>query len=242
MIAAATASGTGSGFVSQLADFYNHLPFGWFDLVLLVVLGFGLFRGRKNGMTKEVVPLLQWLAIVLVCGLEYKWVGQIFINSAQLGKTAGYILGYLSLALVVYFVFLLIGNVLKPRLTGSNIFGGGEYYLGMLSGVIRYGCILIFVLALLNAPYYSAADIAQTKAYNARWFGGGEAGFSGDFFPTLQSVQEDVFKKSFFGPLHPDQTRGDADRGHRAGRPQTTSEKAAGDSHRKLNSAVGRRR
>ncbi len=25
-----------------------------------------------------------------------------------------------------------------PRLTGSNFFGSGEYYLGMVSGLIRY--------------------------------------------------------------------------------------------------------
>ena len=31
----------------------DQLPFGWFDVVLVAVLGFGLFRGRKNGMTKE---------------------------------------------------------------------------------------------------------------------------------------------------------------------------------------------
>jgi uncharacterized membrane protein required for colicin V production len=178
----------------------DHLPFGWFDVALLAVLGFGLFRGRKNGMTKEVVPVLQWLSVVFVCGLGYEKVGQILINTAQLGKTLSYVLGYLILGFVVYFLFLLVKKALMPRLTGSNIFGSGEYYLGMLSGMIRYACILIFALALLNAPYYSAADIAKSKAYNARWFGGGETGFSGDFFPTLQTVQEGVFKKSFIGP------------------------------------------
>ena len=69
----------------------------------------------------------------------------------------------------------------------------------MISGMIRYACMMIFALALLNAPYYTAADIARSKAYNARWYGGGMQGFSGDFFPTLQSVQESVFKTSFTG-------------------------------------------
>lgn len=178
----------------------DHLPFGWFDVALLAVLGFGLFRGRKNGMTKEFVPVLQWLSVVFVCGLGYETVGKILINTAQLGKTVSYVLGYLSLGFVVYFLFLLVKQALMPRLTGSNIFGSGEYYLGMMSGMIRYACILIFALALLNAPYYSAADIAKSNAFNARWFGGGETGFSGDFFPTLRTVQEGVFKKSFIGP------------------------------------------
>jgi hypothetical protein len=88
-----------------------------------------------------------------------------------------------------------------PRLTGSNFFGSAEYYLGMLSGLVRYACILLVALALLNAPHYTAADIANSEAYNARWFGGGLQGYSGDYFPTVQSVQQSVFKKSLIGPL-----------------------------------------
>jgi hypothetical protein len=199
MIAAATQANQGT-FFSQLSTSLNHLPFGWFDLALVAVLGFGLFRGRKNGMSKEVLPLLQWLSIVAAGGLGYEFAGQTFINAAGLGKAWSYVFGYLSMALVVWFIFLLLKKGLMPRLTGSNFFGSSEYYLGMLSGLVRYACMLIFALALLNAPHYTAADIAKTKAYNARWFGGGEQGFSGNFFPTLQTVQEGVFKTSLIGP------------------------------------------
>ncbi len=177
----------------------DKLPFGWFDVALVAVLGFGLFRGRKNGMTKEVLPMFQWVATVLVCGLAYEMVGQLIINLSGLGKLPGYLLGYFSLMLLVYLLFYSLKKMLMPRLTGSNFFGSGEYYLGMASGLIRYACILFVALALLNAPYYTAADIAGTKAFNARWFGGGEQGFSGDFFPTLQTVQAGVFKDSFTG-------------------------------------------
>jgi hypothetical protein len=177
----------------------DKLPFGWFDVALVAVLGFGLFRGRKNGMTKEVLPMFHWVATVLVCGLAYEMVGQLIINLSGWGKLAGYILGYFSLMFLVYLLFILMKKILMPRLTGSNFFGSNEYYLGMASGLIRYACILFVALALLNAPYYTAADIASTKAYNARWYGGGLQGYSGDFFPTLQTVQEGVFQKSFTG-------------------------------------------
>lgn len=179
----------------------DHLPFGWFDVALLAVLGFGLFRGRKNGMTKEILPMLQWVCTVVVCGLGYEMAGQILINTAGLDKMWSYIFGYFSLMLVIYLLFVLVKKAFMPRLTGSNFFGSAEYYLGMISGMIRYACILICALALLNAPFYSAADIASSKAYAARWYGGGEKGFSGDFFPTVQSVQEGVFKNSLAGPF-----------------------------------------
>jgi uncharacterized membrane protein required for colicin V production len=177
----------------------DKLPFGWFDVALVAILAFGLFRGRRNGMTKEVLPMFQWVATVLACGLGYEIVGQWIINFSGWGKLACYLLGYFGLMFLVYLLFYTLKKHLMPRLTGSNFFGGGEYYLGMASGFIRYACILFVALALLNAPYYTAADIAGSKAFDARWFGGGLAGYSGDFFPTLQSVQEAVFQKSFTG-------------------------------------------
>jgi uncharacterized membrane protein required for colicin V production len=177
----------------------DKLPFGWFDVALVAVLGFGLFRGRKNGMTKEVLPMFHWVATVLVCGLAYEMVGQLIINFSGWGKLACYLLSYFSLMFLVYLLFILMKKIFMPRLTGSNFFGSGEYYMGMVSGFIRYACVLFVALALLNAPYYTAADIASSKAYNARWYGGGQEGFSGDFFPTLQSVQAAVFKGSLTG-------------------------------------------
>jgi hypothetical protein len=179
----------------------DHLPFGWFDVALVAVLAFGLFRGRKNGMTKEVLPVSQWLVTVFACGLAYEVVGQLLINLSGWGKLPCYLLGYFIVMFVVYLLFQLLKKFFPERLKGSNFFGGSEYYLGMVSGMVRYACMLLVALALLNAPYYSAADIIKSKAYSARWFGGGLQGYSGDFFPTLQSVQEDVFKNSLTGPF-----------------------------------------
>jgi len=179
----------------------TNLPVGWFDGVLVVVLIAGFLRGRKHGMTKEVLPMFQWLAIVLLGGLAYEMAGQLFMNLANLKITAAYILGYLSLAFLVYLAFVLLNKVLTPRLAGSNFFGSMEYYLGITSGVLRFGLVLLFALALLHAPYYTQAEIAAHNAYNARWYGGGQKGFSGNFFPTLQTIQVGVFTDSLTGPL-----------------------------------------
>jgi hypothetical protein len=115
--------------------------------------------------------------------------------------TAAYVSCYLIIALVVLLVFSFIKTPLKRKLEGSNAFGSGEYYLGIVSGIVRYLCIVIFALALLNAPYYSAAEIQAARAYTNRWFGGGMSGYSGDFFPTLSEVQASVFRDSLTGPF-----------------------------------------
>jgi hypothetical protein len=48
------------------------------------------------------------------------------------------------------------------------------------------------VLALLNARYYSQAEIKAKLKYTNDVYGS-------DFFPTLQSVQSQVFEKSLTG-------------------------------------------
>ena len=176
----------------------DNLPVNWFDGVVLGMLIIGLFRGRKLGMSKEVLPLLKWVTLVVVCGLWYQKVAQLLVNAAALSKLPSCIFGYLLLAFVIVLLFMALRRLLVYRLAGNNLFGSAEYYLGMLSGMIRFACMLLAVLALLNAPFYTSADIRKHDAYVKRWFGGGV--YSGDFFPSLQIVQDEVFTKSFTGP------------------------------------------
>jgi uncharacterized membrane protein required for colicin V production len=181
----------------------DKLPFGWFDFALVAVLAFGLFRGRKNGMTKEVLPMFQWVATVLVCGLGYGMVGQVVFNISGWSRLVCYLLGYFSLMFVVYLLFILVKKIFMPRLTGSNFFGSSEYYLGMAAGVIRYACLLFVALALLNAPYYTAADIQQQKDFDRKTYGAGLKDFNGSFFEAFYpaQIQVSVFQKSFTGKL-----------------------------------------
>ncbi len=190
MIAAATKS------IASI----NTPTFGWFDVVVIVILGFGLFRGRRNGIAKELIPTINWITIVVVCGLFCPMIAQVFINAASMGKVLSYVLSYVILAVIIYIIFSVINNSATPKMVASNTFGSGEYYLGMPAGMIRFACILLVALALLNAPVYTAADVAAHKAYVAQTYGGGQSGFSGDFFPSLQSIQEQVFKQSYAGP------------------------------------------
>jgi len=186
------------------------LFFNWFDVALILVLVFGLWRGRRNGMSKELLPLIQLLVLVIAATFSYKPLGDLLIRQGVIHsvfgrsfneRTAAYVSSYLFVLAVVCLVFSFIKRSLKPKMEGSNFFGSGEYYLGMVSGFVRYGCIVILPLALLNAPVYTQADIAAAKAYSNRWFGGGLDGYSGDFFPTLSEVQTSVFKESLTGPF-----------------------------------------
>ena len=171
----------------------NSLPLNWFDVVVVLTLCFGIFRGRKNGMSKEILPLFQWLAVILVCGLFYSMVADLLVKYASAGKLLSCIVAYAILALAVFFIFSLLKRTVGLKLFGSNLFGGAEYYLGMPSGMVRFACILLFALSFLNAPAYTSAQIQAANNYQERWYGA-------HYFPDLFNVQHQVFKESFTGP------------------------------------------
>lgn len=189
---------------------WEHFAFNWFDVALVILVAFGFWRGRKHGMTKELLPTLQWLAILLAAGLGHvflaDWfqqqglVRQVFGNHYN-ERTVALLSGYLAITLVLVVVFTALRRKFNPKLEGSSFFGGHEYYWGVLAGSVRYLCLVLVALALLNAPRYSAADIAADKAYNNRWYGGGMKDFNGDFIPTVYEVQDNIFKESLLGPL-----------------------------------------
>ncbi|MGB7767718.1 MAG: CvpA family protein [Verrucomicrobiia bacterium] len=171
----------------------NGLAANWFDAVVVLMLGFGIFRGRKNGMSKEILPLFQWLAVIFVCGLFYSMVAQLLAKTAGLDQMTSCLLGYGILALAVFLIFSLLKRIVGLRLFGSSIFGGAEYYLGMPSGMVRFACMLIFALAFLNARHFTPAQIEASNSYQEHWYGA-------HFFPDLYTVQDEVFKQSFTGP------------------------------------------
>jgi uncharacterized membrane protein required for colicin V production len=175
------------------------LPFNWFDVAVLVLIAFGVFRGRKNGMTRELAPTLKWVTVVIVAGLAYPFAANFYVAECGIrSKLWSALLGYMSISGALFVIFIPLKDALKKRAENGGIFGGSEYYFGMCAGPIRYAFMILFVLALLNAKSYTAAEVAAKKAYNQRWYGGGI--YSGDYMPDLHTAQTSVFKQSFLGP------------------------------------------
>lgn len=172
----------------------DNLPVNWFDLALIAVLGLGIWRGRKHGMSEETLPLAKWLIITLGAALAYEPVGQFLASASPLSLLASYIIGYLTVVLTVFILFTLVKRALGGKLLGSDFFGRAEYYLGMIAGLIRFTCGLMVVLALLNARLYTPDEVRAMQRYQMENYGS-------SFFPTLQSVQESVFVRSFSGRL-----------------------------------------
>jgi uncharacterized membrane protein required for colicin V production len=172
----------------------DNLPFNLFDLVLVAALVVGIFQGRKHGMSQELMLLLKWLVIVFGCAMIYEPLGQMFSQSTGLfGLLASYLMVYVLAALLVIGLFALVKNSVGGKLLGSDIFGRSEYYLGMVSGLVRFTCIMLAALALLNARYYNPVEVRAMEKFQDDVYGS-------NYFPTLHSIQAAVFEKSLIGP------------------------------------------
>jgi uncharacterized membrane protein required for colicin V production len=166
--------------------------FGWFDLAVMAMLVAGFFRGRKRGMSVEFMDVLQWLAIIGGGAAIYQPVGSFVALTSGAGKLFSYLISYLLVAIMVKTLCTIFKRSVGDKLVSSEIFGNLEYYLGMAAGMVRYLCMVLFFLALLNARLYTdeemrAEDLMQKK------------NFEDIRFPTLGSLQRSVFKGSFTG-------------------------------------------
>jgi uncharacterized membrane protein required for colicin V production len=175
-----------------------NLRLDWFDIAVLLVLALGLQRGRKHGMSEEVMLVIKWITIIVVGAFTYNVLGDVIADSSVFTRLSAYLMAYIGTALFITVVFLGIKKMAHGKLIGSDVFGSGEYYLGMMAGVVRYACILIFGLALLNAPLYTKSQIDADLKFQNDVYGS-------DFFPKLYNVQADVFKNSFVGPYIQDE-------------------------------------
>ena len=169
------------------------LPFNWFDLLVLIVLIVGMSRGRKHGMSEELIQMLKWLAIMFGCAIVYQPLGTAIANASVFSLLAAYLMAYLGTALIIAALFAMVKHVAGGKLVGSDVFGRSEFYLGMLAGMVRFSCMLIVALALLDAREYSKAEIRADVKYQNDVYGS-------TFFPKLYNVQGQVFDSSLSGP------------------------------------------
>ena len=174
-------------------NFNSKLPINWFDILVMVVLLVGYTRGRKHGMSVELFQVMKWVTVVLVSAIGYEPLGLWLDSIVQLGRLTSFIVAYCFIATLVLLLFMFLNGTLGRKLAGSDTFGKGEFYLAMPAGMLRFACILLAVLALLNARLYRAEEVKAMRKYQ-------DDNYGSQFFPTLSSIQAEVFEESFVGP------------------------------------------
>jgi hypothetical protein len=138
------------------------LTFGWFDIVIPILLGLGFWRGRHNGASNEHIPVIQWFLMCLagailsgpLGGLMYKWLG--------LSQFSSQIFGYLLGASAVFIVFVVLNSFDISQVLDGNFFGKGEPHVGGVLGMVKFILILMVPLAIIHGRKFNEAQINNT--------------------------------------------------------------------------------
>lgn len=189
--------------MTHLADMPFHMPavpVNYFDAVVVVWLISGLVIGRKRGMSQELLPMAQWLAIAVLAGLYYHPVALLLRQYARFEPLLSNLFAYVLIGFGIHLLYLWIKDAVGEKLVGSDIFGRKEYYLGMVAGTVRFACMLIVFCALMNARIVTQAELARTEKMQ-------EDNFSDIRLPTFGTIQQAVLFHSFTGNLVEDRAR-----------------------------------
>lgn len=170
----------------------NSFGLSWVDFAIALLLLWGVLRGRKRGMSEELLDVIKWGLIVVVAGVAYLPLGKMLSRLSVFTPLSSYIFVYIGIAIFIFALFGFIRSKVGGKLASAEIFGNAEYYLGMMAGGFRYLCVILVAMALLNARLYSEADIRASIKYQ-------DDNFGSQFFPTLPDLQQQVFKSSLCG-------------------------------------------
>lgn len=173
----------------------TELSFSWVDLTVVALLAFGVTRGRKRGMSGELLDLVKWLLILFGGAFLYEPLTQCLSQVVPgLSALGGYLMAYIGFGLLMVLIFGSLKHNIGEKIAQGELFGGGEYYLGMFAGVVRLSCILLVSMALIHSREYTPMEIkAREKSQ--------EDNFGSIRFFRLYSLQADIFKSSFVGQV-----------------------------------------
>jgi uncharacterized membrane protein required for colicin V production len=188
----AAAADTATKVATKASEPAAAISFGLFDVLLIIVAGVGIWRGKERGISEELLELIQWLVTIVAAGFLYSLVGDL-LAAAKMPRLVANISGYISIIIVVSIIFKFISKSVGNKLVDSDFFGSWEYRLGMMAGALRYLSIWFVLLALLSARYFDADLVAAQRKAQEK-----ETGVV--LLPTWGIVNRMALYESFTGP------------------------------------------
>jgi uncharacterized membrane protein required for colicin V production len=164
----------------------------WVDALIAILLFVGIMRGRKRGMSEELLDIIKWLVIVIAAAVLHQPLGHFLKQLSFCSLLYCYIMVYGAVMIFAFLLFSFLKRTVGGRLLGTDTFGNAEYYLGMGAGFFRYACIVLVGMAFLNARYYSPTEVQAKVKYQ-------QDNFGSSFFLTLPDLQKAVFAESLSG-------------------------------------------
>jgi uncharacterized membrane protein required for colicin V production len=171
----------------------NNFELTAFDLVMALIILIGIARGRKRGISEELLDVLKWIAIVVAAGLGHRYVADFLVLVTKMPPSWSRLLGYIFILVVMMFLFKSIKRAVGQKLVEGDTFGRFEFYLGMLAGAVRFFCVTFVVLAMINSKYSTPAERAASAKMQQENFGDIR------LIPSIPTLQQKIFVESASG-------------------------------------------
>ena len=168
------------------------MPFSWFDGVVIVLLGVGVFKGKKHGMSEELFPLMAWLAVAVGAGMLYQPVGNFLAEHVRIPRYWIMVLTYIFIAFMLHTIFTVIRKKAKDQVQKIDIFGKMEYFLGMIAGALKVACMIVVGVSLFCSKIVTEEEVKRDRAKQ-------ENDLGTTFFPTRKTAHYDIVYGSFTG-------------------------------------------
>src|SRR5262245_44630367 len=98
------------------AEAILNFSFGWVDFAIVVLLGVGLWRGRKRGMSEELLDILKWAIIVVAAALLYEPGGRLLAKASVFSLVSCYVFAYFLVVALTFGLFALIRSSLGSKI------------------------------------------------------------------------------------------------------------------------------
>jgi uncharacterized membrane protein required for colicin V production len=166
----------------------------WFDVVVIGAAALGVYRGRRHGISGELLPLLQWLSIFFMCGTFYEGAGLKLSHALHINPNVCFVIIYLLIAVLTVSLFGMVQRMVGNKLVSKDFFGDSEYYLGIAGGALHMIVIVMVGLSLLCASYVTEQELFSMQRFQRENFGG-------ITFPTPNEMKYGALNYSVSGRL-----------------------------------------
>ncbi len=149
------------------------------DIGILIVIALGALIGFKNGVTKQLVSFVGFIAVILlsfllknlVSGLLYEYLPFINFDTIFKGASSFNILFYEIIGFIVIFSLLMIILRILLRITGvfetilkyTIILGIPSKIFGAIVGAVEYICYTFVILYFLSLPTFDISEVKKSK-------------------------------------------------------------------------------
>lgn len=152
------------------------------DLIIFLIIGYGVFSGFRNGFTKQLVLFIGFLVFLALSYMFKNPVSEILYNYLPFFKFGGVLKGVtalniliyeviallivLSILMIIFRLLLSLTNIFETILKFTIILGIPSKILGAVVGFVQYYLIAFLFLYIVSLPVFNIKGVDDSKFRN----------------------------------------------------------------------------